>query len=59
MTDRPALDEIEEPEVTSKMLSAASEVLLEYYFGNGRYDLSDEVIMKVYRAMERMEKSGL
>lgn len=48
--DRPLPTEIK---VTPRMLSAASEVLRGHYLGwaEGGYDVRDEVMAEVYRAM--------
>ena len=52
--DRPALTE-DEIEITPEMLDAASEVLERGYFGDGNYDVSGDVMAKVYRAMRKLE----
>jgi hypothetical protein len=50
----------DEIEVTEAMTDAASEVLAEHYMGDGMYDVRDEIMAKVYRAMHaaRRRTSG-
>ena len=38
-------------EITPEMLSAGAAVLSEFYIGDGVYDLCDETISAIYRAM--------
>lgn len=47
-TDRPIF---EESEVTPEMIDAASSVLERHYFGGGIYDVSNDVIAEVARAI--------
>jgi hypothetical protein len=42
------------PEITPEMLEAASAVLAEHYFGDGIYDVRDEIMAEMYRAMYRL-----
>lgn len=39
--------------VSEEMIRAAVEVLDSHYLGDGTYDLRDEVLADLYRAMER------
>lgn len=44
---------IDDIKVTPGMIGAAHEVLWEYYIGDGRYNLSDEALTDLFRAMLR------
>jgi hypothetical protein len=44
--------------VTDEMLSAASEVLMDFYIGDGIYDVREPCLAQMYRAMERSRRGS-
>lgn len=53
MKTRAASPSQNEIKVTPKMLAAGAAILNDSYLSNGRYDLRDEVIASVFKAMYR------